>query len=121
MSGRRNESLVLDDIVRAATRLVDVIGSQPGGCLGMDPDVDELVLWNLTVLGEASKRLSTETCDRFPHIPWAHFARTRDFLIHHYEGIDWQVIMEICTTDLPALLPPLVRARDVLRLESDSE
>ncbi len=121
MSGKRDESLILDDIVRAVTRLLAVVGSQPSSRFSTNPDVDELVLWNLTVLGEASKRLSTETCDRFPHIPWAHFARTRDFLIHHYEGIDWQVIMEICTTDLPALLLPLVRARDALRLESDSE
>lgn len=120
MSGRRDESLVLDDLVRAATRLIEVAGSLPAGALGGDPDVDEIVLWNLALLGEASKRLSPATRERFPDVPWKHFARTRDVLIHHYEGVQWQLVEQICAQDLPTLLPRLVEVRDQLRKEFDA-
>jgi uncharacterized protein with HEPN domain len=120
MSGRRDDSLVLDDLLQAATRLVAVAGSLPTGTLGGNPDIDEVVLWNLTLLGEASKRLSPTTRARFPDLPWSEFARTRDFVIHHYEGIQWPLVEQICTRDLPGLLPRLRDVRDQLRREIDA-
>ena len=121
MSGRRDDSLVLDDLVQAATRLVQVAGSRPAGYLGSDPDIDEVVLWNLTLLGEASKRLSPETRKLFPDLPWAEFARTRDLVVHHYEGINWRLIEQICAHDLPGLVPRLVDIRDQLRETFDTQ
>lgn len=121
MSGKRDESLLLDDIIQAATRLVTISAALPPGRLGTNPDIDETILWNLTLLGEASKRLSETTRERYPHIPWRHFSRTRDFLIHHYEGIDWQLIEEICTIDLPALILDLLEARERIRAEFDAD
>lgn len=121
MCGRRDESLVLDDLVQAATRLVVVTRSRDATPLGDDRDVDEVVLWNLTVLGEASKRLSAQTRERFPEMPWRELARTRDLVVHHYEGVDWPLIEQICRLDVPALLPRLKAIRDLLRQEFDAE
>lgn len=120
MSGRRDESLVLDDVIQAATRLVAIAGSLPAGALGGNPDVDEVVLWNLTLLGEASKRLSPTTRRRFPDLPWSQSARTRDFVIHHYEGVQWPLVEQICTVELPPLLPRLREVQDQLRAEADA-
>ena len=120
MSGRRDESLVLDDLVQAATRLIAVAGSLPTGTLGGNPDIDDVVLWNLTLLGEASKRLSQATRERFPDLPWQEFARTRDLVIHHYEGVRWPLVEQICANDLPALMPQLCDARDQLGREADA-
>ena len=121
MSGRRDESLVLDDLVRSASRLIDVVGPLPPGRLGSDPDLDEVVLWNLAVLGEASKRLLPATRGRLPDMPWAEFARTRDLVVHHYEGILWPLVEQIAGGDLPSLLPRLIEIRDELRAEFDRD
>lgn len=121
MCGRRDESLVLDDLVRAATRLTAIMRSRGATPLGGDPDIDEVVLWNLTVLGEASKRLSAQTRERFPDVPWRELARTRDLVVHHYEGVDWPLIEQICRVDVPVLSPRLEEIRDLLRREFDAE
>lgn len=115
MCGRRDETLLLDDMVASATRIVSVVKEQARGSIGGNASVDEIVLWNLMVLGEASKGISASTRDRFPDVPWSELARTRDFLVHHYEGIDWPVIEQTCRNDLPPLLPRLAEIRRLLR------
>lgn len=120
MSGRRDESLLLDDLINAAERLVELSSRTPLGYLGQDRGVNEMVLWNLTVLGEASKRLRPETRRRFADIDWMAMARTRDVIVHHYEGLNWPLIAEIIACDLPRLIPRLVEIRDTLRAEFDA-
>ncbi len=112
MPGRRDESLLLDDLVDAARRLLELGAGDTS--LGTERDRDEAVLFNLIVLGEAAKRLSAKTRGRFADIPWADMAETRDRVVHHYEGIDWEVIAEILEKDLPPLLPRLLQVREQL-------
>lgn len=120
MSGRRDESVVLSDIVVAAQRVVETVGASPAGELGGDRDAGDAVLWNLTVLGEATKRLRPETRERFADVPWSDFTRTRDYLVHHYEGTDWHVLETVGRSELPKLLPRLSEIRDLLRAEADA-
>jgi uncharacterized protein with HEPN domain len=120
MSGRRDESVVLGDIFVAAQRVVEMVDALPAGELGGDPRTGDAVLWNLTVLGEATKRLRPETRERFADVPWSDFMRTRDYLVHHYEGTDWPLIADVGRRELPKLLPRLREIRDLLRAEADA-
>jgi uncharacterized protein with HEPN domain len=120
MSGRRDESLLLDDLLGAVTRLVDLGSSIPEGMLGANEGDNERILWNLVVLGESVKRLRRETRARFTDVPWSDMAETRDRVVYHYEGVDWQIIAGIIDEDLPALLPRLLEIRARLRAESDT-
>lgn len=120
MSGRRDESLLLDDLIDAAARLIELGARAPRGPLGQDRDANEMVMFNLVVLGEASKRLRPETRARFDDVDWPAMARTRDRIAHHYEEMNWVLLAEIIDEDLPVLLPRLTEIRDLLRAESDS-
>ena len=57
----------------------------------------------LEIVGEAVKRLSTETRDRMPTVPWKDIAGMRDFLIHDYFGVDLDTVWEMSQTDVPTL------------------
>jgi uncharacterized protein with HEPN domain len=120
MSGRRDESVVLGDIVVAVRRVVEMVGALPAGGLGGHPETGDAILWNLTVLGEATKRLRPETRERFTDVPWSDFMRTRDYLVHHYEGTDWQLLEAIGRRELPKLLPRLSEICDRLQAEADA-
>ncbi len=112
MSGGRDDSLLLDDLVHAAQRLVllgETIASDP---LGSSIERDEQVLWNLTVLGEAAKRVSAETRECFADVPWSLMARLRDRITHHYEGIDWSMVTVVVRDEIPALAQRLTQIRD---------
>ena len=120
MSGQRDESLVLDDVLDAAERLTELGAGVRQGFLGVDRDTSESILWNLLVLGESAKRLSVSLRERFDDLPWGHMARTRDRVTHHYDVIDWAAIAEIVHDQLPPLLPRLAEVRDTVRAEFDA-
>ena len=62
------------------------------------------VLHKLMLMGEAVKRLSGETRNQHPEIPWKDIAGLRDKLIHAYGEVDPGLIWDIVRTRLSELL-----------------
>jgi uncharacterized protein with HEPN domain len=50
-----------------------------------------------------SKSLSDELRHQYPSIPWHDMSGTRDRLIHHYFGINQEIVWQIVKQDLPGL------------------
>ncbi|HET9769087.1 MAG TPA: DUF86 domain-containing protein [Thermoanaerobaculia bacterium] len=63
----------------------------------------DATILQLAVVGEAVKRLSIDTRNRMPDIPWKDIAGMRDFLIHDYFGVDLHTVWETSQTDVPVL------------------
>ena len=61
----------------------------------------------LEILGEAARRTSPEFRERHRHIEWKLIAGTRDRLIHGYDTVDYDVLWDTCTLDLPPLVAKL--------------
>jgi len=79
-----------------------------------DSMVQDAVLRNLEVIGEATKRLDDAYRKTHPQIPWRAVAGLRDVLIHQYEGVDMDRVWNVVVDALPnlknaiaELLPPL--------------
>jgi uncharacterized protein with HEPN domain len=71
----------------------------------------DAILRQLTILGEASKKISNEMRVTHPEIPWRKVAGFRDVVVHDYFGVDLKEVWRIIRRDLPALaklLEPLV-------------
>ena len=54
---------------------------------------------------EAASKLTEQTRDRFPLIPFQKMVAMRNRLIHAYFDVDLDVVWTTVTEDLPALLP----------------
>ena|SRR3989344_4513486 len=61
------------------------------------------VVRELEIIGEASKKLSSDFKDSHSELPWQDIARMRDKLIHEYFGVDLVVVWETVKQDLPNL------------------
>lgn len=61
--------------------------------------IQDAVIRNFEVIGEAVKKLDTDFRADYPHIPWKNIVGMRDKLIHDYIGVDvwavWGVVEEI--------------------------
>jgi len=78
--------------------------------LGLDYDaflksrlIQDGVIRQLEIIGEATKNLSQETRDKAPQIPWKDMAGLRDVLIHQYFGVDLVAVWTTLEQDLPLL------------------
>jgi uncharacterized protein with HEPN domain len=54
--------------------------------------VQDAVIRNLEVVGEAAKRVSEEVRVAHPGVPWRRLAGLRDVLIHQYMGVDLEQV-----------------------------
>jgi len=65
--------------------------------------IQDGVIRNLEVIGEATKNLSSELRDANPAIPWRQIAGMRDVLIHDYLKVNLARVWRTVVTDLPPL------------------
>jgi uncharacterized protein with HEPN domain len=55
------------------------------------------------VIGEATKKISTELKNDHPAIEWKKMAGLRDILIHDYEGVNLNALWQIIRVNIPEL------------------
>ncbi|EKV01230.1 hypothetical protein Lepto7375DRAFT_3381 [Leptolyngbya sp. PCC 7375] len=87
---RDNDSLL--DIYQAVQRVI----AYAEGLTRSELEADEMrvsaILYQVLIIGEATKRLSRELRDEHPEIPWNNMAGMRDIVAHHYDEIDFDVL-----------------------------
>jgi uncharacterized protein with HEPN domain len=59
--------------------------------------IQDAVMRNLEIVGEASKRITTETKLKSSGIPWKQMSGMRDKLIHDYFGVDLAAVGMLLT------------------------
>jgi uncharacterized protein with HEPN domain len=65
--------------------------------------IQDAVIRQLEIIGEAAKRISGSARANEPHIPWNSIAGMRDKLIHDYFGVDLSTVWETVKEDLSPL------------------
>ena len=68
-----------------------------------DTRTQDAVIRNLEIIGEATKKLSVRLRNQYPSVPWKEMAGARDRLIHHYFGVDIEVVWKISIAELSDL------------------
>lgn len=63
--------------------------------------IQDAVIRNLEIIGEATKNLSKELVLSTPDVPWRQMARFRDVLIHRYFGIELEMVWSVISQELP--------------------
>ena len=65
----------------------------------VDNKTQSSVLYQITIIGEAARRLSGEFRDRHSDIPWHLITGMRNKLIHEYDDVDlhevWKTIKDV--------------------------
>jgi len=97
----RAERAFLSDIREAVHRIEAYVEGVTYADFLQDTKLQDAVIRNLEIVGEATKKLSDELRTAYPDIPWKNMAALRDRLIHHYFGVNLDIVWQIATNDLP--------------------
>lgn len=65
--------------------------------------IQDAVMRNLAIIGEATKNLHEDTRSRRPDVPWRRIAGLRDVLVHDYMGVDPEEVWNVIESHLPFL------------------
>lgn len=68
-----------------------------------DTMVQDAVIRNLEIIGEAVRHLPPELRRQHPRIPWRSITALRNVLIHEYFGVDLEIVWRVVERRLPAL------------------
>jgi len=101
---KHHDDIIRKDIINAANLILEFIHGFNKETFIDDWKTRSAVLYQLTVVGEAVKRLSKEFRAQHTHIPWALIAGMRDHLIHGYDLVDWDEVWQTAKKDIPDLL-----------------
>lgn len=66
-------------------------------------DVKDATVRRIEIIGEAVKNLPDAFRNKYSEVPWKEIVGTRDKMIHHYFGVDLNIVWDIVKKDLPDL------------------
>ena len=68
-----------------------------------DEVLKRAVVRSIEIIGEATKKLPDDLKEKHNKVEWLAIAGTRDKLIHDYIGIDYDIVWDIVTNEIPDL------------------
>lgn len=113
----QRDVLLLEQMIEAAEQAVALVGGVTVEDLAADRTRREALLWNFTVLGEASAQLSVELRQRFADIAWRQPARLRNRIVHGYWSIDLDIVHATAQKQLPGFAADLHRVLTAISVE----
>jgi uncharacterized protein with HEPN domain len=103
---RDNASLL--DIVQAGQLILQFAQGINRAQLESDLRTQSAILYQIAIMGEATKRLSREFREQHPEAPWDDIAGMRDVVAHQYDRIDLDIVWQVIQRNIPELLTILI-------------
>lgn len=100
----KDDAAHLIDILEAAKLIRGYIQDKTIYDLYADTEKQDAVVRRFEIIGEAANRVSMETQNKYPELPWRDMIDMRNILIHDYDDVDLSIVWNTATNDLPTLI-----------------
>jgi uncharacterized protein with HEPN domain len=99
----RSYKLYAKDILDSIEKIEEFIDGIDFDGFHEDDKTSSAVIRKLEIIGEAVKQLPAQIKDNYKGIPWKEMAGMRDKLIHWYFGVDYELVWNVITEEIPRL------------------
>ena len=102
----RDQSYLVD-ILESSKIILSYLGHKTLKDFIEDIQLQDSVIRRLEIIGEATVRISLDTQNLYPSIPWREMKGMRNLLIHEYDEIDPDLVWKTAKEDIPSLVVQL--------------
>ncbi len=103
MTSKRIHLDYFEDIVDATEKIGQFIEGMTYEQFAKDAKTVYAVIRALEMIGEAAKQVPTSFKEDHPNVSWREVTGIRDKLIHHYFGVNLEVVWKTAIEDIPDL------------------
>ncbi len=100
---KRDDAVYLHDVLDAIYLIETYLKSMSYSEFLQNRLVQDGVVHQLEIIGEASRNLSQAFRDRHPEIPWQDIIGMRNRIAHAYFAVDLRAVWDTTQSDLPTL------------------
>jgi len=99
----------LVDILESAKVALDYVFDKSWDEFYRDTQCQDAVVRRIEIIGEAARRVSTETRAKYPEIEWREMTSMRNLVIHEYDVVDVGQVWDTVRNKLPPLIEKLMK------------
>jgi uncharacterized protein with HEPN domain len=97
----KDDFVYIDHILVCIRKILDYTREVSPAEFERNELIQDAVIRNIEIIGEASKKVSKDLKSVYPEIPWREISGMRDKLIHDYMGVDKGVVWKTIKEDIP--------------------
>lgn len=98
---QRSEKLFITEMIQAIGKIREIVDSTTSEELNQNSILQDALLWNFSVLGEAASKLSEDFRRDNSQVNWRRPIDMRNRIIHGYWSIDIDLLVVTAEDDLP--------------------
>jgi uncharacterized protein with HEPN domain len=106
------DALYLRHMLDAVDRVIEATQRVTLEDFNRDWMIQDAIIHELQILGEAAGHVSDEITEAYLDIPWRQVTGLRHKIVHDYFVIDLGVVWDTATLDVPAIRPIVKALRD---------
>ncbi len=101
---KRSDKFLVEDILEASEKITRYLKGYTEKKFLHDEIIEDAVVRNFSIIGEAATKISTPFKKKHPEVPWRTLKGFRNRIVHDYIGVDYSVIWNIYKNNLTDLI-----------------
>ena len=99
----KNPLAYLCDIVNECQFIMGTLRNISADTFASDKVLTRAIERSLEIIGEASGKIPESLKNKYKNIPWKYMKGLRNIIAHEYSRVDYDIIWNIATTNIPNL------------------